>query len=37
MMFLNFVGYIYADQVVPNEFGVVKDPLFFLDYFRRRR
>lgn len=30
LMVLYFVLYLYADQVVPNEYGVAKHPLFFL-------
>lgn len=34
MMFMYFILFLYFDQVIPNEYGISKKPLFFLDYFR---
>jgi len=31
-----FYVYLYLEQVVPNEFGIAKDPLFFLKHPGRR-
>lgn len=30
LMFVYLLVFIYADQVMPNEYGVAKHPLFFL-------
>ena len=27
--------YIYFDQIIPNEYGTNKKPLFFLDVFKK--
>jgi len=32
-----FILYLYFDQIIPNEYGVAKHPLFFIkDLFRSR-
>ena len=35
MSTIYLLAYLYADQVIPNEYGVAKHPLFFLDYFKK--
>ena len=40
MFIMNFVYillYFYLEEVIPNEYGVAKSPLFFLDIFKKKR
>lgn len=36
MFFMYLLLFLYCDQVVPNEYGVAKQPLFFLDWCKKK-
>ena len=37
MSFVYLVTYFYLEEIIPNEYGISKHPLFFLEIFKKKK